>query len=217
MNISLFWPAGEAGESLLKKFTEHGDFVYVYSDEPDALKVDSADYEIQRGGREDRAAMERAVSLSDVVVCMCSPQSLRGRRRDTTTPFADGIESVLAVMKACGKTRLFVTVPVSSEPKQEQVRAARAFGRVIRRFFPHAYRDACKCYEAIRASGAEYTVLRYMNPYLKHSKDGYVLSDGGDKVKTGVSMENLAQCLFDLVVSDSHKGQMPIVYNRHQS
>lgn len=77
MKIALFWPAGEAGESLLKKFTEHGDFVYVYSDEPDALKVDSADYEIQRGGREDRAAMERAVSLRRRCVHVFSAEPAR--------------------------------------------------------------------------------------------------------------------------------------------
>ena len=80
MKIALFWPGREAGELLLKKFTDHGDFVYVYCDDPAALKFDSMNYEIQRGSRTDQAAMERAVSLSDVVVCMCDPQLMRGKR-----------------------------------------------------------------------------------------------------------------------------------------
>lgn len=216
MKIALFWPGREAGELLLKKFTDHGDFVYVYCDDPAALKFDSMNYEIQRGSRTDQAAMERAVSLSDVVVCMCDPQLMRGKRKDESTPFADGVACVLAVMKKFGKTRLFVTAPVA-ECEQKQGRTARAFAKVLRKFFPHTHRDVCKFYGELSASGIDYTVVRYMNPYLKHSKDGYVLADGADKSKTGVSMENLAQCLFDLVVADSHKGQMPIVYNRHQS
>lgn len=88
MKIALFWPGREAGELLLKKFTDHGDFVYVYCDDPAALKFDSMNYEIQRGSRTDQAAMERAVSLSDVVVCMCDPQLMRGKRKDESTPFA---------------------------------------------------------------------------------------------------------------------------------
>lgn len=216
MKVALFWPDAEAGEYLLKKFTGRGDFVYVYSDAPETLKFDSMLYEIQRGARTDAAAMERVVALADVVICLCPPQVLRGKRKDVSTPFADGIACVLSVMKKCGKTRLFVTAPVA-ESEQKQGRTARAFGKLLRKFFPHTYRDVCKCYEAIRSSGTDYTVLRYMNPYLKHAKDGYVLAEGDAKAKTGVSMENLAQCLFDIVVADSYKGQMPIVYNKHQS
>ena len=41
MNIALFGAQGELGALLLKKFLQNGDFVYVYTDTPDALKIDS--------------------------------------------------------------------------------------------------------------------------------------------------------------------------------
>ena len=216
MKIALLWASGAAGESLLKKFTDHGDFVYVYTDEPAACGCDSDRYEIQRGAMGDRSAMERVIRLSDVVVCMCPPQLFRGKPKDASTPIADCLQVVLSLMQESGKTRLFVTLPVI-DPSAEQGRLVRAFGKFLRKFLPHTYRDVRKCCDAVRDSGLDYTVLRYMNPYLKHAKDGYVVVDGAEKAKAGVSPENLSCCLFDIVVADSFKGRMPVVYNRHQS
>lgn len=208
MNVALFWASSEAGDLLVKKFTEHGDRVLPYGGELFQAKTAESEEAAQE--------LRNLVAEADAVVCMCPPQQLRGKRKDERTPCADGLAQVIAAMHACGKKRLFLTVPVA-EQAQEQGRAARGFGKILRRFFPHAYREACKCCEEVRGSGLDYTVVRYMNPYLKHSKAGYVLADGAEKAKTGVSTENLVQCLFDLVVGDRCKGQMPIVYNKHQS
>lgn len=213
MKIALLWPAGDAGRALLKMFTDRGDFVYVYTDRPNDIKLDSVNYEVQRGPKTDDSAMERTISNADIVVCI--PEPVRGSRKDETTPCADGVESAVSVMKKYGKTRLVAGLPVCETEKQGG-KMLRFFGKLLRSFAPHVFRDTCKAMQVIRDSGLEYTVIRYMNPYLKNTKDGYILSEDGKKVKAGVSAENLARCLYDVAVSGEYKGAMPVVYNKKQ-
>ena len=109
MNIALFGAQGELGALLLKKFLQNGDFVYIYTDTPDALKIDStANYEIQRGSVSDESAMERTIAKGDAVV-VCPDFFAYGKRKDRSTPVADGLEHILNVMKKTGRSRIFLT------------------------------------------------------------------------------------------------------------
>ena len=68
MKVALFWSEGEVGRAVLRKLTDGGDFVCVYTDAPAKARIDSINYEIQRGGVHDAEAMERTVQDADVVV-----------------------------------------------------------------------------------------------------------------------------------------------------
>ena len=119
-------------------------------------------------------------------------------------------------MKKYGKSRIYLVAPVCNAEK-EKGRILRFFTKFFRSFAPHVYRDACKAIEEVKNSGADFTVIRYMNPFLKKSKGGYLLSAApGDKTCAGVSIENLAECLADCVQKDAYVRQMPVVYNRRQ-
>ena len=214
MKVALFWPCGETGRAALQKFTQRGCFVYAYTDTPEEIKVDSSEYEVQHGRMDDPVMMERAVLLADVVVCCIGSRHL-GSRKDESTPFYDGLQNVIAVMQKFGKKRIFLTCAACGGESDN--RMVRFFTGFLRRFAPHLYRDASKVTQLVRESGLEYTVIRYMNPFLKKSKGGYLLSAApGDKTCAGVSIENLAECLADCVQKDAYVRQMPVVYNRRQ-
>ena len=214
MKVALFWSEGEVGRAVLRKLTDGGDFVCVYTDAPAKARIDSINYEIQRGGVHDAEAMERTVQDADVVVCLIEPIS-RGSKKDISTPYADGIENVLSVMKKYGKSRIYLVAPVCNAEK-EKGRILRFFTKFLRSFALHVYRDACKAIEEVKNSGADFTVIRYMNPYLKNKKAGYLISEDGSKAKAGVSGENLARCVCDVVRGNLYGGCMPVVYNKKQ-
>lgn len=212
MKIALFWPCEEAGREVLQQFVDRGNFVYAYTDTPDEIKIDSTEYEVQHGRMSDPVMMERAIQKADAVVCCIGVRP--GNRKDQSTPYYDGVKKVIEVMRKFGKTRLYLTCAVCEEGGNSMVRF---FSKFFRRFAPHLYRDACKVTKLVQESGLEYTVIRYMNPFLKKSKGGYLVSvAAGDKTKAGVSIENLAKCLVDSVMANAYAGQMPIVYNKHQ-
>lgn len=214
MKIALFWSEGEIGRALLRKLTDCGDFVCVYTSAPAKARIDSTNYEIQRGGVHDAETMERTICDADAVVCLIEPLS-RGSRKDISTPYADGTKNVLTVMEKYGKSRIYLVAPVCNAEK-DKGRILRFFTKFFRSFAPHIYRDACKAIEEVKSSGADFTIIRYMNPFLKDKKAGYLVSEDGTEAKAGVSGENLAQCVCDIVHGNLYSGQMPVVYNKKQ-
>ena len=214
MKVALFWPCGPIGKAVLQKLIEGGDYVYAYTDDADACKPDCTASEVVCGRMDDPAAMERAVRPADVVICCIDAQI--GRRKDRSTPHCDGLASVFAAMRSCGKSRILLAAAACGEEPSEHSRMLRFFGKLFRSFAPHMYRDAGALLDAVRGSGLDYTVIRYLNPFLKHSRGGYILAEEGQKIKAGVSAENLAQCLVDVARMNGYRGRMPIVYNRRQ-
>lgn len=215
MNIALFGAQGELGALLLKKFLQNGDFVYVYTDTPDALKIDStANYEIQRGSVSDESAMERTIAKGDAVV-VCPDFFAYGKRKDRSTPVADGLEHILNVMKKTGKSRIFLTCAACGGQVGQNA-MLRFFNKIVKAFMPHCYREADKVREVISSSGLDYTIFGFINPYLKKSDGGYSVCLDKEKVKAGVSAENLAQCIFDSVQKNAYSMEAPIVYNKKQ-
>ncbi len=213
MKVALFWPCGEVGKAVLEKFTKCGDFVYAYTDRPDEIKIDSTNYEIERGKMGEPERMERAVLNADVVVCCFDPRS-EGARRDPATPYFDGLSNIISVMNKQKKDRVFLTCPVCKFESERGM--LRAFCRFFRSFAPQAYRDSCKATALIQESSLNYTIVRFMNPYLKNKSCGYMVSQSGEKVKAGVSADNLAQCIVDAVHGDLYCKQAPVVYNCRQ-
>ena len=214
MKVALFWPCGPIGRAVLQKLIEGGDYVYAYTDDAENCKADCTACEVICGSMRDPVAMRRAVQAADVVIACIDAQF--GRRKDASTPYFDGLSSVFAAMDACGKRRILLAAAASGEGPAEHSRMLRLFGKVMRSFAPHMYRDADALLAAVRASGLDYTVIRYLNPFLKHSHGGYVLAEEGQKIKAGVSTENLAQCLVDVARAGGYSGRMPSVYNRRQ-
>ena len=216
MKIAMFWAQGESGNSLLAKFIGGGSFVYLYGAAADDVRCDSDSYELQPGGITDEEAMERVIAKADLVVCSMPVGIYNGKKKDVSTPYADSLACILRVMKACGKSRIFLTLPVIEEEGDEK-HFIRSFCNFFRKVRPHGYRDTKKCYGEIQESGTEYTVIRYFNPYLKKSKGSYTFAEESGKVRAGISAENLMQCLFDTVTSGGYSMKMPIAYNSQQS
>ena len=179
MKIALFWPCGQIGRAVLQKLIAGGDYVYLYTDDADGCKADCTACEVVCGRMDDPEAMQRAVRAADAVVCCVD--AVLGRRKDRTTPHSDGLSAVFAAMRACGKSRIFIAAPACGEGPSERSGMLRVFGRLFHSFAPHMYRDADALLEAVRGSGLRYTVIRYLNPFLKHSRGGYVLAEEGER------------------------------------
>lgn len=216
MKIAMFWAQGESGSSLLAKFVDAGSFVYLYGDAAADVRCDSGNYELQPGAPADEGAIEHVIAKADLVVCSVPAGIYQGKKKDVSTPYADSLTCILHGMKACGKSRIFLALPVIEEDGDEK-HFIRSFCNFFRKVRPHGYRDSRKCYDELLESGTEYTVIRYFNPYLKKAKGGYTFAEVSGKIRAGISAENLAQCLFDTVTSDGYKMKMPIAYNSQQS
>jgi hypothetical protein len=84
---------------------------------------------------------------------------------------------------------------------------------LARRLLPSAYRDIVAMGEAVTTSGLDWTIVRIINPNVKHCGRGYSTWLGEGRVRFGVSRTNVAACLVDSGTKGLFVGKMPIVFN----
>ena len=79
--------------------------------------------------------------------------------------------------------------------------------------FPNGYREMKKIEQLIKTSSLDWTVVRIINPNVKHKNTDYCISLGDKPVKMSVSRENVGAFIYRIDSENLYIRQMPIVFN----
>lgn len=80
--------------------------------------------------------------------------------------------------------------------------------------FPNGYREMKEVEQLIRKSSLEWTVVRIINPNVKHVKNEIGYSYGDKPAKMAVSRENVGEFMYRTAIDNTHIRKMPIVFNK---
>jgi len=157
MNITIFGSTGGTGRELVRLALERGHSVTAVARDPDAVNLAHQRLVVHRADVLDPDLLPPVIVGADAV--MSALGSAVGRT--PTTVYSAGIANILEAMRAAD-VRRFVGISASPViPRSEAPVSQRLLVfPILYRFFGGAYTDMRRMEELLRASQAEWTVLR---------------------------------------------------------
>jgi putative NADH-flavin reductase len=214
MNITIFGASGKIGTILTNLALDKGEIVTVYVRNREKIKRIHDHLHIVIGDLKNQAQIEKAIESADVVMSTLGPSLKRSENRNGT-PIADGHELIIKVMEKLNKKRFITLATPSIHAKEDRKHLATFFpGLIARMFLSGAYRDIVKYGSLIEKSTLDWTVVRIINPNVKHNGKKYGISIGDKRAKISVSRENVAAFMYEVAINHLYVGKMPIVFNQ---
>jgi putative NADH-flavin reductase len=213
VKITLFGANGKIGRLLLDFAIKNGDEVTAYVRRETTMPKGN-NLSIVIGDLANKDSIEGAIRNSEIIISTLGP-ALDMSRRTKNTPIADGHDLIIEMMKKWNKKRLITLSTPSIHSDDDTLHIATIVpGFMARILFPNPYRDMKKLEMIIKGSQLDWTVVRIINPNVKHNKNDYRVSIGNVAAKMAVSRENVARFMYDVALNGSYIRQMPIVYNK---
>lgn len=215
MNITLFGGSGAIGKALTDIALQNGDNVSLYVRNAGKIVQRHENLIVIEGQLTNQDLVEKAISNADVVISTLGP-ALDTSRKLKGTPIADGHEVIISAMRKLNKKRLLtLATPTLKSDKDRSSIATVLPGIMAKVMFPNGYQEMKKLEQIIKQSDLEWTVIRIINPNVKHHEStGYAYSLGDKPAKMGVSRENIAKFMYHAISNQSLIHQMPIIYNK---
>jgi len=212
MKLTIFGASGAIGRKVTALALGSGDRVTAYVRRAGSLEKNE-NLSVIVGQLTDQFLIEKAVRDADVVISTLGPE-MDISRKNKGTPVGDGHELIVNVMERLGKKR-FVTLATPSVHSDDD---AGNFSTVVppllaKLVLPNAYRDMKKIEKVIKNSTLDWTVVRIINPNLRHRSSCYNVSLGDKPSKIGVSRDNAAAFIYKVAHDNSYIRKMPIVFN----
>lgn len=196
MNIAVFGATGGTGRQLVRVALERGHRVTVAARDPARVLATHERLTVRRADVLDRDSVVAVVHGADAVLSALGA----GAGRAPTTIYSTGVDNILAAMRAAS-TRRFVGIsaaPVASRSEATVLERLLLFP-LLHRFFGGGYRDMHRMEELLRASEAEWTVLRPPmltdKPAIGHYRTAPDHLRGGRRITRG----DLATAMLDLL------------------
>ncbi|MFC3928624.1 NAD(P)H-binding protein [Streptococcus caprae] len=214
MKLTVFGANGAIGQAVVREAVKAGHEVIAVARRQGTLDKSPAQHKAY-GLMTDANFVRQQVVNSDVVISAVGP-SLNSKRQDKTTPVADGLAVLVAVMEEWQSKRLIINgTPTLADRHRDKNSLVTLVPKVMARLFlPAGYREMKKMQAILEQTSVDWTVVRFLNPNLKSDGVGYTYAFGDSKAKFSVSRQNIAK----FMVYDSYKSQfsreMPIVFNR---
>ncbi|MDQ8738117.1 NAD(P)H-binding protein [Paenibacillus sp. LHD-38] len=128
---------------------------------------------------------------------------------------ADGHQTIIRAMEKMRVNRFITLATPTVQSKDDRKNFTTVVpGIMAKILFPNAYREMKKIEQLIKNSELNWTVVRIINPNVKHKKDTYDVSLGDTTAKMAVSRENIGKFMYLVALQNSYVGQMPIVFNK---
>lgn len=212
MNITLFGANGAIGQQVLKQALQNGEFVTAFVRRENSISITHEKLKVVVGDLSNKEKVEKAIREADVVISTLGPAK---SRKVMSLPIADGHKIILRSMEKQGKKRIITlgTPTVKAQEDQNQF-ATVVPGIMAKWLFPTGYQEMKTIEQLVNHSNLEWTLVRIINPNVKHSGQEYSISLGDTKAKIGVSRENVAKCIYDIAKNNTFVKQMPIVFDK---
>jgi hypothetical protein len=117
-------------------------------------------------------------------------------------------------MKKFNKKRLItLATPALQSDDDKKNLSTLLPGILAKLFLPNGYAEMKKMEGIIKQSNLDWTVVRIINPNVKHKGQSYDYSFGDRSAKLSVSRENVAKFMYAAAQQSQLIRKMPIVYN----
>jgi len=213
MNITIFGASGAIGHLLMEIALDNGDLVTAYVRNTKKIKINHSNLLLVRGELSDTPAIETAVAEADVVISTMGPPNDISRKLKGT-PIADGHDRIIKAMKKFNKRRFITLATPALQSKDDKKNLSTVLpGILAKLFLPNGYAEMKKMERIIKQSNLDWTVVRIINPNIKHNGQLYGYSIGNQSAKLSVSRENVAKFIYSTIGQGTLIRKMPIVYN----
>ncbi|SEO72748.1 NAD(P)H-binding protein [Paenibacillus sp. OV219] len=136
-------------------------------------------------------------------------------RKRKGTPIANGHAVIIKAMEKLHKKRLITLATPTARSKEDKSNISTVVpGFMAKILFPNGYREMKEVEQLIRKSSLEWTVVRIINPNVKHVKNEIGYSYGDKPAKMAVSRENVGEFMYRTAIDNTHIRKMPIVFNK---
>ncbi|OXM82666.1 NAD(P)-dependent oxidoreductase [Paenibacillus rigui] len=214
MNITIFGASGAIGQLVTQLALENGDFVTAYIRNPKKISLKHPNLTLVQGELSNTSTIERAVAEADVVISTLGPASDMSRKLKGT-PIADGHELIVRAMKKLDKKRLITLATPALQSDDDKKNISTILPGVLAKIFlPNGHAEMKKMEGIIKQSSLDWTVVRIINPNIKHKGQSYDYSFGDKPAKLGVSRENVAKFMYSVARNKQLIRKMPIIYNK---
>jgi putative NADH-flavin reductase len=206
MRIAIFGGTGPTGRLAIDAALLAGHTVTAFARDPGRLERRTR-LTITTGPLSDVAGIERAIAEADAVLSLLGPKP-----DGAAHAVPDGTTAILAAMSTHGVHRLVaVGHAVAGDPADRLGLGGRARLRLAYASRPTAYRDIVRTAERIRASTADWTLLRAVR-LTDGPRTGRVVAGPltGD-VTAPISRANLADILVRELSDGTLVGHAPVV------
>lgn len=192
---------------------EHGDIVTAYVRRIDSITKLQNNLIVLVGELSNQHLIEKAIEKADVVISTLGP-ALDMSREKKGTPIADGHEYIIHAMEKLKKRRFITLATPSIHSEEDRKQLWIILPPIMAKLlYPNGYREMKKIEQIIKSSSLEWTVVRIINPNVKHKNNDYHVSLGDKPVKMSVSRENVGAFIYRVASENLYNKQMPIVFN----
>ncbi|RFU68550.1 NAD(P)-dependent oxidoreductase [Bacillus sp. V59.32b] len=214
MKLTVFGANGAIGQLAVKEALENGDQVIAYIRRDNALTISHENLQIIVGNLDDARKIEEAIADSDAVISALGP-ALDKSRKVKDLPIAAAHQTIIQVMQKVKKKRFITLGTPSIKANEDRSQVITILpGMMAKLLFPTGYQEMKRIEQLVKQSYLDWTVVRIINPNVKHDGKGYSISLGDTKGSMNVSRENVAKCLFDMTRKNEYIHKMPIVFNK---
>ncbi|MEB2494570.1 NAD(P)H-binding protein [Peribacillus frigoritolerans] len=214
MKITVFGANGAIGRLVVKEALQNGDQVIAYVRRENALDFNHENLQIVVGNLDDNKKMEEAISGSDAVISALGP-ALDKSRKIKALPIAAAHEMIIKLMQKLNKKRFITLGTPTVKAKEDRSQVITILpGIMAKVLFPTGYQEMKRIEQLVKQSRLDWTVVRIINPNVKHVDKGYNISLGDTKGSMNVSRENVAKCLVEMTRKHEYIKKMPIVFNK---
>ena len=213
MNITLFGASGAIGNFVLEEALKDQDnTVTAYVRNPDRLTMTHLNLNMIVGELDNQALVQEAIKHSDVVISTLGPAL---SRKAKGTPVADGHETMIQAMKKFNKKRLITLATPTMQADEDKKQFSTVIPSIMAKLFlPTGHLEMKKMEKLIKSSSLDWTVVRIINPNVKHHNQEYAYSFGDEPAKMGVSRENVGKFIYRVAKENLYINKMPIIFNR---
>jgi len=214
MNITIFGANGTIGRIVTGLALANGDVVTAFVRRPDGKIKLHDNLIVLSGAYSDCLLIEKAIEKADVVISTMGP-ALDYSRKIKGSPIADAHKIIINSMEKLEKKRFITLATPTVKSNEDKKHLATIIpGIMAKILFPNGYMEMKKIEEMIKISSLDWTVVRIINPNIKHSKNDYDYSFGDRPAKMSVSKENAGSFIYKIAKENLFVKKMPIVYNK---
>lgn len=213
MNVTVFGATGAIGRLTVAELLDRGHTVTTYVRNPQKVPASWADdVRVVIDEMSDAEAIDSAVAGADAVVSTLGPSM---DRKAVGTPLVPGTGYILAAMKNHG-VRRFVghAIPSILDPQESPTAVTRLSTFLARTFLPRAYEEIIGMSDQIKASGLDWTIIRFIRPTNKPKQPRVRIGFfGTDRLGFPVSRADIAAATAAQIEVDTHVGRAPAISN----
>lgn len=213
MNVTVFGATGAIGSLTVNELLSRGHTVTAYARNAHKIPATWGDtVRVVIGEMSDAATIEEAVKGADVVVSALGPSM---DRKATGLPLVEGTRHILDAMKRHNVTRYIGHgTPSIQDPHEKPTFQTRLIGFMGRTFLRRAYDELLGMTSLIKASGVDWTIIRFTAP-KDGEKTGTIRAGfyGKDKIGFPITRADIAAFTAAQVGDAAYLNRAPAISN----